>query len=157
MLNPLFLIVNLIPMPYWLLMIFLPRHPYTRRLTSGWSAYLLLGVLYTSMLVWSIVLAVVTPESMPPLNFSLEGLTALLGTPFGILIVWTHMLMMDLFAGVWVYQESLRVEAPRLVSGICLFLVLMSGPLGLVVFLIWRSIGRPAKVRVSKTGSKATS
>lgn len=138
MFDTLYLIVNLIPLPYWLLMIVLPRHPYTRRLTTGWSAYLLLGLLYVVTLGLALVGAA---NSGLAFDVSLDGLAAMLGTPAGTLVAWVHMLTFDLFVGVWIHQESLRAGVPRWVASGCLFFTLMTGPLGLLLFLVWRSIG----------------
>jgi len=143
-LDTLFLVVNLIPLPYWLLMIFLPRHPYTRRLASGWAAFALLGLLYVALLGWVVITGGSIDEPLPALELSLTGLAALLGTPIGFLVAWTHLLTFDLFVGIWMYQESLRRTAPWPIAGACLFATLMAGPLGFLLFLVWRSVGQDA-------------
>lgn len=143
MFDMLFVVVNVIPMPYWLLMILLPRHAYTRRLTSGWEVFAVMGVLYTFLLAGSVLLAPsVMGEAPVVIDLSLEGLAALLGTPWGTLIAWTHLLVGDLFMGVWIYQESRRMDAPLIPAGLFLFFTLMSGPFGLLMFLVWRGTRR---------------
>ncbi|GEM_PF-475466 len=144
MLDTLFLFVNLIPVPYWLLMIVLPRHPYTRRLTAGWAAYALLGLLYTALLGGAVVMALTGGGLPGTLTLSLDGVADAIGTPSGVLIVWTHIVTFDLFVGVWVYQESQRLRAPRWIASVCLFFTMMSGPFGLLLFLLWRSSGAAA-------------
>ena len=148
MLETLFVVVNLIPMPYWLLMIFLPRHPYTRRLTSGWAALALLGVIYTVLLFGSVFFSGSMGNDLVDADLlSLDGLAALMATPLGTLIAWTHLLALDLFAGVWIYQECQRTSVSQWLAGIFLFFTLMSGPFGLLLFLLWR--GRQSPVHES--------
>ncbi len=57
------------------------------------------------------------------------------------LAVWAHMLALDLFTGVWVYREARRLNAPGAVRIVTLFFTLMSGPFGLLLFLLWRALG----------------
>ena len=42
----LFLLINVIPLPFWFLMIFLPRRPITRQVTSNYLVFLVLGAFY---------------------------------------------------------------------------------------------------------------
>lgn len=146
MLDTLFLMINLIPLPYWLLMVFWPRHPYTHRLASGWAAFALLGVIYVVLLGWGLIHfnSGSFAEPLPPLDLSFTGLAALLGTPIGFLIAWTHLLTFDLFVGIWIYQDSLRRATPWPIAGFCLVATLLAGPLGFLLFLVWRSVGQGA-------------
>jgi hypothetical protein len=51
------------------------------------------------------------------------------------------MLALDLFAGAWIFRESLRLSAPAWVRIPSLAFTLLAGPFGLLLFLIWRILG----------------
>ena len=50
------------------------------------------------------------------------------------------MLALDLFTGAWIYRQSRRLDAPAWVRVPSLFFTLMSGPFGLLLFLLWRTL-----------------
>ena len=58
MLDLLFIVVNLIPLPFWFLMIFLPRRQFTRRVMANYMVFLVLGALYVFTMVGAIVAGV---------------------------------------------------------------------------------------------------
>ncbi len=135
----LFLMVMIIPLPYWLLMIFLPRHPYTQRLTTGWAPFAVLGMMYAVMLGSVLATAVITGTGFLTVDLSLRGLGSFMAEPMGTVIVWTHMVTLDLFVGLWIYQEGRRENASVFSTGLILACTLLSGPLGLLIFLIRRA------------------
>ena len=72
---------------------------------------------------------------------SLGGIQTFLSTPSGTLAAWAHMLALDLFTGGWIYRQAQRLHAPAWVRVGSLFFTLMSGPFGLLLFLLWRIFG----------------
>ena len=134
--NPetLFSFSSLLVMPFWLLLIFLPRWRVTERLMAGpWAAVpaaLLYAVLVLPRFV-EIFTAVLNP--------TLSSVTALLGDPTGATIAWAHFLAFDLLIGRWVYLDSrLHHLSAWLISPI-LFMVLMLGPIGFLLYLMVRT------------------
>jgi len=82
-------------------------------------------------------LAALLPQLANP---QLDTIAAALGTPAGATTAWVHFLAFDLFVGRWVYLDSrVRRITAWLVSPV-LLLVFMLGPLGLLVYLIVRSL-----------------
>jgi hypothetical protein len=71
-------------------------------------------------------------------NYSIEGLRALFMSDGGIVLGWTHYLAFDLFVGLWVARDADSKGFSRLVQLPVLFLVLMVGPIGLLVWLVVR-------------------
>ena len=66
-----------------------------------------------------------------------------LGTPAGATVGWVHFLAFDLFVGRWVYLDSrARGISAWLVSPI-LFVVLMFGPLGFLIYVAARALVAP--------------
>ena len=131
--------VNLFPMPLWLAMMFAPRAAITQQASRSSLVFGLAALNYVA----SLVLAVSAGRKgrQAPDFTSLEGIRRGLGTKEGALAAWSHMLALDLFAGAWIYRESLRLDAPAWVRIPSLTFTLMAGPFGLLLFLIWRVLG----------------
>jgi hypothetical protein len=141
MLNLLFWLTLILPLPFWLLMIFMTNHPITRRITGMGTAFILLGILYIFVIVGAVVNAVNAMSAGTAYDFAtLQGWTALMAMPAGTLAVLVHMTIMDLAGGHWIYNQAERVGAPRIVTVICLILAFILGPLGMFVFSLWNAL-----------------
>jgi Domain of unknown function (DUF4281) len=68
----------------------------------------------------------------------LSGLAALLGSPVGATIGWLHFLAFDLFVGRWIYLDSRERGITAWVIAPVLFLTLMLGPCGFLLYLMVR-------------------
>jgi hypothetical protein len=77
------------------------------------------------------------------LNPSLESMAAMLGTPQGALIAWAHFLAFDLFVGRWAWSEGRRLGISAWLTSPTLFLILVVGPIGLLLFLLLRTFAPP--------------
>ena len=128
-------IVNLIPLPWWFLMIFAPRTSLTKRLTQNYLIFFILAVLYVIFLG----LGMSQLPTTQAFSFGFDHVRQSLSQS-GLLFVgaWIHYLVFDLFVGFWIYKEGLRLNIPAWQIGICLFFTLMTGPFGLGLFLIRR-------------------
>src|SRR5512135_3033335 len=74
----LFLLINVIPLPFWFLMIFLPRKSITRHATSNYLVFLILGAFY----IFAVVAAFVTiARAGTPINLLPSGLAVMFGSP----------------------------------------------------------------------------
>src|SRR5438046_2828341 len=100
MLDLLYVLVTVIPLPIWFLMIFLPRRDVTRRVANNYLIFLLLGVLYIFALVGAVVAAIDSASrGGPGLDFRSTGsLAAFFSIPAVALVVWLHLVTMDLVA-----------------------------------------------------------
>ena len=129
----LFKLSSLVVLPFWALMIFLPRWPLTKRLISSPLVCAAPAALYAALViprfaeVWR---AVSSPE--------LSGIAALLSSPFGATVGWLHFLAFDLFVGRWIYLDGRERGLPAWVLAPVLFLTLMLGPCGFLLYLIVR-------------------
>jgi Domain of unknown function (DUF4281) len=131
--------------PLWLLMIGLPGLALTRRILSSPLVLLPLPVLYATLLVvdWPLLLYLIEHPT-------LVGLAVALGSPSGALIAWVHLLAIDLFVGRWIYLDSRDREIPSLAVVPILWLALLLGPVGLMLYLIVRSFGKPPPSAVER-------
>ena len=128
-----FKLSGLIVLPFWGLMIFLPRWRATQRLMSSPLVSALPAALYAALVIpriGEIWQAVSRPE--------LSGVVALLGAPVGATIGWLHFLAFDLFVGRWIYLDSRERGVTAWVTAPALFLTLMLGPCGFLLYLIAR-------------------
>lgn len=134
--NPetLFPLSSLLVMPFWLLLIFLPRWRVTERLMAGpWTA--VPAALLYAVLVLPRLGEVFTAVSNP----TLTGITALLGEPVGATIAWVHFLAFDLFVARWVYLDGRSRHISSWFISPILFVVLMLGPVGFLLYLAVRT------------------
>lgn len=132
-LEQLFSLSNLTVMPFWLLMIVLPRWRWTERIMRSPLVALLPALLYTALVLprfGAIFAAVLSP--------SLAGVAGLLGTPEGATIAWAHFLAFDLLAGRWAYLDSRERGISSLLMAPILFFMLMLGPVGFLLYLAVR-------------------
>jgi hypothetical protein len=129
----LFQMSNLLVMPFWFLMILLPFWSWTKRIIgSPWIAAPA-ALLYASLVLpqaGGLLGALANPQ--------LAQIAALLGTPAGATIGWVHFLAFDLFVGRWVYLDSQERKLTAWLVSPILFVVLMFGPLGLLLYLLVR-------------------
>ena len=80
-------------------------------------------------------------EAFPALfSPTLDGIAALLGSPAGATIAWAHFLAFDLFVGRWSYLDGHERGIGALLMAPGLFLTLMLGPFGFLLYLVLRSV-----------------
>lgn len=117
----------------WLLLIFLPRWKWSARVISGGVIPALLGLLYIYLI------ATHFGESGGGFN-SLAEVSQLFRSPYNLLAGWVHYLAFDLFIGSWEVRDSERLKIHHLLVVPCLVLTFMLGPVGLLLYLVLRSI-----------------
>lgn len=122
----------------WLVLALAPRRPLV--LTA--VMYLGVGLL---CLAYAVLLGALMSGSVDgggpsaPIDFTtLAGVQALFGTKGGVVIGWTHYLAFDLFIGLWIARDADAKQVHRLWQLPILFLTLMFGPVGLLIWLIVR-------------------
>ena len=148
--DKLFQFVNLLPMPVWLAMMIAPRAQVTQKASRSSVIFGLAALSYVFSLLLSVAMGRKQgSQAISPADFtSLDGIRKGLGTKEGALAAWSHMLALDLFAGAWIYRESMRLDAPAWVRVPSLFFTLMTGPFGLLLFLVWRVLGARQPVSI---------
>jgi hypothetical protein len=130
----LFQLSSLLTMPFWALMILFPRWRWTARILKSPYVIAPAALLYAALvlpLIGTILPAVANPN--------LAGIAALLSSPAGATIAWVHFLAFDLFVGRWIYLHSRERDANPYLMAPILFLTIMLGPIGLLVYLAVRA------------------
>lgn len=127
--DTLFGLINLLPLPVWVMMLLFPRHPLTQRLVLSPWPFVVLAAVYALLLAGA---AFVSPAAW---GWSLPALQGLMASDAGFLAVWAHLLTLDLFAGVWLFRDA---KYWGINPGLFLLATLLAGPLGLGAYLLWR-------------------
>jgi hypothetical protein len=124
----------------WAILAFAPKRqqivPYLLYAGSG-----LLAVTYSALVVPMMtgLISAGGPAGGHGADFSsLAGVMALFDAPGGTTIGWIHYLAFDLFVGIWVAGNADRRGIHRVIQVPVLFLILMFGPMGLLLYLILR-------------------
>jgi len=125
----LFNAANLFVLPFWALMILLPKWGITRKVMDSYLPFVALASLYLYLFISGL-----DPETAEAFTstqladiaqlFSMEKIAA---------TGWVHFLVMDLFVGRWIYLEGQRTGTWTFHSlALCLF----AGPLGLLSHIL---------------------
>lgn len=144
--STIFALSSLLVMPFWLLMIVAPYWRWTTRIMRSpfvIAAPALLYVLLVLPRIGEIFPAVVNP--------TLSGIATLLSTPAGATIAWVHFLAFDLFVGRWVYLDSRERGISAWIMAPILFLVLMLGPFGFLLYIGVRGVAQVKQKRATSS------
>ncbi|MDX2098512.1 MAG: ABA4-like family protein [Leptolyngbyaceae cyanobacterium bins.59] len=145
----LFNIANLYVLPFWALMILLPKWGVTRKVMESLLPFLPLAGLYVYWFATSLnseaAQALANPQAADIARFFSEEKAAATG--------WVHFLVMDLVAGRWIYWEGQKSGVWTVHS---LVLCLFAGPLGVLSHIFTRWISQrfaPAPTEETATPS----
>ena len=119
----------------WLGLVFLPRSPVARDLLPSVIIPTLLGVTY-AYLMFSF-----RGEAPAEGGFgTLAEVRVLFSVDAILLAGWIHYLAFDLFVGAWIVGDSQSNELRHLLVIPCLFFTLMTGPFGLLIYLLLKRL-----------------
>lgn len=145
--DTLFAIANPLPLPVWLLLVFVPRWKYTLPIVRL-VLVPLLAIAYAAL--------VLTKFGGAEGDFnSLAGVQLLFSNPYTLLAGWIHYLAFDIFVGAWIVEDALAREVPWWARVVPLPLTLMFGPAGLLLYLVLRHFAAASSQPASRTGIPA--
>jgi hypothetical protein len=133
----LFSIANVLPLPIWALWILAPRSSPSRTLVASLWPWQLLAALYLVFLA----VALGGENAFAPDFGSLAGVMTLFDSEWGTLAGWVHYLCFDLFVARWIMNDA--PEGGYRLAPV-LFLTLMFGPVGLLLYTSARGFFRGA-------------
>jgi hypothetical protein len=136
-LETLFLFVNLLPLPFWFLMIALPHWRGTQKVMRGRLSVVPLLAAYAVLVVPHLPELLELLIRSEPLR--LRELAEALARPEVALVAWIHFLAFDLFVGRWAYRDSRERAISAWFMAPVLLLMLLAGPLGLLLYLVLRT------------------
>lgn len=120
---------NIFVLPFWALMILLPKWSVTQKIMASYIPFVALALTYLYLFVTGLDPEIAEGFTSAQLSdiarlFSYESVAA---------TGWVHFLVMDLFVGRWIYLEGQRTGVWTLHSlALCLF----AGPLGLLSHIL---------------------
>jgi hypothetical protein len=132
-----FSLINLLVIPGWILLLFVPNWKWTGRIVHSVLIPALLSITYAYFIIWGMFFGgAVEGAGMG----SLAEVMALFTSPVSMLAGWTHYLVVDLFVGAWIVRDGTRRGVGALWRVPCLLLTFMFGPLGLGLYLLLRRL-----------------
>ena len=124
-------------LPFWLLLIIMPNSKITQLFVNSIVLPLILSTVY----VYIIYQTTLLDESMFDifkLYLSLDNLYTVFATESFLLAFWIHFLVLNLFLGSWVSRDGVRYNMSRKLVAIPLITIYLTGPLGLVLYWLFR-------------------
>ena len=132
-----YLWINFGVLPFWLMLIIIPNSKVTQILINSIILPLILSVAY----VYVFYQAILLDEPLFgifKLYLSLDDLYTVFATENFLLIFWIHFLALNLFLGSWVSRDAVKYNMTRGLVFVPLVLIYLTGPLGLVLYWIFR-------------------
>jgi hypothetical protein len=127
MAQTLFNLLNVLPLPIWLGMILFPRTRYTQNLVMSYWYYMVLAGVYLLFLIVALL--------QNGLAFEFDAAREGLNSEWGLLAAWAHFIVLDLFAGVWIFRDA---KYWGINPTWFVLLTLVIGPVGLGSYLLFR-------------------
>ena len=120
--------------PIWILMWFMPRHDITKKIVGDLRICVMpLIVSYALLLgpnLLDVILALATQMPTPDIVLDLFSKDEM------IILAWLHFLVMDTFAGRYIWMRMLAAERPIQISMPVLLFCMMAGPIGLLIGIL---------------------
>jgi hypothetical protein len=152
--DAIFSFTNIWALVGWGVLAFAPRKPLATSFIM-YAVVALLCVAYTLMFA-TLLSGSVDPQAVPGAGdagfTTLAGIMALFDSRAGAAIGWTHYLAFDLFVGLWIANDADSKGVHRLWQVPILFVTLMAGPVGLLIWLIVREPAARRTARAVKAG-----
>ena len=126
-----FSIANTFALAGWLLLIFVPRWRWTRKIVIAGTIPLLLSVAY-------MVLVILFFGQADGGFDSLANVMKLFTNEWAVLAGWIHYLAFDLFVGSWEVKDSQEKGISHWLVIPCLVLTFLLGPIGFLLYNIIR-------------------
>ncbi|MDC0472443.1 ABA4-like family protein [Pelagibacteraceae bacterium] len=131
-----YLVSNWGVLPFWLMLMVIPNHGFTKFFVHSIVAPFLLAAAYI-FLAYKIYL---NENIFGGLNLylGLDNLYAVFSDEAFLLIFWLHFLSISLFVGSWIARDSCKYLIPKILTILSLILSYFSGPVGLVFYWLVR-------------------
>lgn len=136
-----FSLTNILVLPMWVLMIFLPKWRPTRFLIDNKIIPIVLSGIYVFY-----ILQALTANGMMDFG-SLESVMKLFTAENAALAGWIHYLAFDLLIGMWMINQNKDLDLHQVFMAPCLFLTFMFGPLGFLLFTVLKAFKNQSGLR----------
>lgn len=123
-----FTITNTIAVVGWILLAVLPRRRWVTDIVTGKALPATFAVIY-------IAIVATTFFSAEGSFSTLDGVAMLFSNPWLLVAGWLHYLAFDLLIGTWEARDARERGVPHVLLVPCLFLTLMFGPAGWLLYM----------------------
>ena len=134
-----YLWANLIVLPLWLLLIFLPSSNLSKVLINSITIPLLFSIAYIYA-AYQIFLLEIPIYTAFNLYQGIDELYSLFADEGFLLIFWLHFLAINLFVGSWIARDGVRNNITKKIIFLPLILIYFTGPVGLLLYWIIRMV-----------------
>ena len=128
-----YLWANLIVLPLWLLLIFLPSSNLSKVLINSITIPLLFSIAYIYA-AYQIFLLEIPIYNAFNLYQGIDELYSLFADEGFLLIFWLHFLAINLFVGSWIARDGVRNNIAKKIIFLPLILIYFTGPIGLIIY-----------------------
>jgi len=130
-----FTLVNTVALLLWLVLIVAPRWPGAigQLPLAGAGG---LSLFYVVLVGTALTVGFGEPRGQAPDFSTIAGIRAIFASDGGVVTGWTHYLALDLFAGLWIAEDSDARGINRFVQAPVLLLTFLAGPAGLFLHLL---------------------
>ena len=135
--NNMYLWTNFGLLPFWLMLIIIPRSKVTQIFINSVILPLILSTAYVYVIYQSVLLDEPIFDIFK-LYLSLDNLYTVFATESFLLVFWLHFLTLNLFLGSWVSRDGVKHNISRSLVFFPLILIYFTGPLGLVLYWLIR-------------------
>ena len=132
-----YLWINFGVLPFWLMLIIIPNSKFTQIFVNSIVLPLILSTAYVYLIYQAILLDEPLLDIFK-LYLSSDNLYTVFATENFLLIFWIHFIALNLFLGSWVSRDGVKYNIPRRFVFIPLILIYFTGPLGLVLYWLFR-------------------
>ena len=124
-------------LPFWVMLILIPNSRFTQIIINSIIIPLILASAYVYVLYQAILMDE-TISDIFKLYLSIDNLYTIFATESFLLIFWIHFLAVNLFLGSWVSRDAFKYNIPKKITVFPLILIYLTGPLGLVLYWVFR-------------------
>ena len=124
-------------LPFWLMLIIIPNSRITKIFINSIVLPLILAAAYVYVIYQTILLDEPMSDIFK-LYLNLDNLYTVFATESFLLVFWIHFLALNLFLGSWISRDGIKYNMPRSLVAIPLILIYFTGPVGLVLYWLFR-------------------
>ena len=132
-----YLLTNFGIVPFWLMLAIIPNSKFTQFFVNSIILPLILSTTYIYVIYQTVLLDEPIFDFFK-LYLGLENLYTIFATESFLLVFWLHFLALNLFLGSWVSRDAVKYNMTRGLVFVPLVLIYLTGPLGLVLYWIFR-------------------
>jgi hypothetical protein len=139
-LDTIFNVINIIPLPVWLLMVVAPKWYVTHKIVKSHITSVIIAIIFV---ILNIIFFVNDTDKFDITGFfSLDIITYVFSKKFIVLICWVHYLAFDLLIGSWIFLDNFNNEkqVPHLLMILCFILTYAFGPSGFLLYVTLKKI-----------------